>query len=157
LQERSDLDIAIAALQKRLGMPVGIPAQTQKAALNASTTPAGDIITYHGEFHGLSLTKATEQVLRRANRPLKTPQIVKALQSANFEMRAKSPRTNLYTTLKRSPMFVKVLPDTWDLAEKHPQLAALKKEQSAEKKAKKKKSSDKKPQTIPQKAERAVA
>lgn len=158
-QERSDLDIAIAALEKRLGRPASTAVAPSSAGA-ATTTPAGDIVTYHGEFHNLSLTKATEALLHRVNRPLKTPQIVKALQNASFAIKAKNPRTNLYTSLRRSPIFVKVLPDTWDLAEKHPQAAALKQEEKAKKPKARKNSSERKPkpQAVPKaEQERAVA
>lgn len=158
IQERNDLDVAISALQKRLGRSVNVPAIAASGSAPAAA-PSGDVVTYHGEFHNLSLTKATQQLLQRVGRPLKTPQILKALQAASYEMKAKSPRTNLYSTLKRSPMFVKVLPDTWDLAERQPQAAALKKEEiEKSKKSKSKNSGGKKPQAVPKAEQRqAVA
>jgi len=154
-QERNDLDIAIAALQKRLGRAVNTPAMAASSAA-PKMGPSSEIVTYHGEFHNLSLTKATEQLLKRVGRPLNTPQILKALQNASFEMKAKSPRTNLYTTLKRSPMFVKVLPDTWDLADRHPQAAALKQEERAKKHNPKQEKSERKPQSVAKAQERAA-
>ena len=149
IQERNDLDVAISALQKRLGRQVNTPAIAASGAAAASA-PAGEVVTYHGEFHSLPLTKATEQLLHRVGRPLKTPQILKALQSASFEIRSKTPRSSLYTTLKRSPLFVKVLPDTWDLAERHPQAAERKREETAKaRKSKARKgSNDRKPLAV---------
>ena len=156
MQERSDLDVAIAALQKRLGREINTPAIAASGATLPSG-PVGEIVTYHGEFHNLSLPKATEQLLRRVGRPLKTPQILKALQNASYEIKSKQPRSTLYTTLKRSPAVVKVLPDTWDLAEKHPQAAALKKEQKQQKRKPKAEKADRKPQTVAKAEERTAA
>jgi hypothetical protein len=128
LQERLDLDAAIRALQKRLGQPVS---SSPSASNGGFTTPGparpvGEPVVYRGEFYGLSATKAAQKLLKRVNRPLKTPEIFEAFQKAGFEMKAKTPRSNIYTALSRSKDFVRVLPDTWGLAEWHPEIAAAK-------------------------------
>ncbi len=136
LQERADLDAAIAALQKRLGRPVTATVALPLGASGGPGQPVGETVVYRGEFFNLSVTKAAEKLLRRVGRPLKTPEILDAFERAGYEMKAKAPRANIYTALARSKNFVKVLPDTWALAEWHPEAAAFKEEAAKAKKPK---------------------
>jgi hypothetical protein len=125
LQERAELDSVIAALQKRLGKPASdistIP--TAKPLLN--TTDAVSVV-YRGAFFNLSVTKAAQKLLKTIGRPLKTPEILSAFLQAGYEMKGENARSGIYTALARSKDFVKVLPDTWDLAERHPEAAEQK-------------------------------
>jgi hypothetical protein len=123
MEQRSQIDQAIAALQAVL-TGVGIPAtaSTSSAGGRGAAT-AGEIGVNRGEFYGLSLTKAAERIVRRANRPMKTEEILAALRRAEFPMSDKHPVANVYTSLKRSKDFLKVLPNTWALAEWHPDAA----------------------------------
>ncbi len=141
LQERAELDAAISALQKRIGKPAAsseAPAQ-QTVRMPIGAPHSGEPIVYRGEFFNLSITKAAEKLLKRAGRPLKTPEILACLQRAGFEIKAKLPRPTIYTSLNRSKDFVKVLPDTWDLSERHPEAAAKKEQEKAQQKSSKSK------------------
>ncbi len=139
LQERAELDAAIAALQKRIGKPVTSGAPQQQDARTVALVPqAGETVVYRGEFFNLSVTKAAEKLLKRAGKPLRTPEILAAFQRAGFEIKAKSPRPTIYTSLSRSRDFVKVLPDTWDLSERHPEAAAQKEQEMSKQKSSKK-------------------
>jgi hypothetical protein len=140
LQERAELDSVIAALQKRLGKPMtaasSIP-PAQMAPGGGGATP--ESVVYRGAFFNLSVTKATERLLKTYGRPLKTPEILSAFEQAEFEIKGKHKRAAVYTALLRSPDFVKVLPDTWDLAARHPEAAEKKAQERAAKKNKAKK------------------
>jgi hypothetical protein len=133
LTERTELDNLITALQKRMGKPAGesklaIPATPMSAGVNAAS------VVYRGAFLNLSVTKAAEKLLKTFGRPLKTPEILRALQEAEFEkVKGDNARSIIYTALLRSKDFVKVLPDTWDLAERHPEAAQKKMEELASK------------------------
>lgn len=143
LQERAELDAAISALQKRIGKPAAESTAPLQQSVRMPIGPphSGEPIVYRGEFFGLSITKAAEKLLKRAGRPLKTPEILACLQRAGFEIKAKLPRPTIYTSLNRSRDFVKVLPDTWGLSEHHPEAAAQKEaEQKTSKASKKRKS-----------------
>jgi hypothetical protein len=145
LQERAELDAAITALQKRIGKPpvignapLGSP-PIQRVEMNVT----GEPVVYRGEFFNLSVTKAAEKLLKRVGRPMKTPEIMNGLQRAGYELNAKHPRPMIYTSLHRSRDFVKVLADTWDLAERHPEAAAQKAEHQTSKATKKRKANAK--------------
>jgi hypothetical protein len=126
LQERAELDSVIAGLQKRMGKTstessLPIPAKPISAGTSAAS------VVYRGAFFNLSVTKAAEKLLRTFGRPLKTPEILFAFQQAEYEMaKGENARSGIYTALARSKDFVKVLPDTWDLAERHPEAAEKK-------------------------------
>jgi hypothetical protein len=138
LQERAELDSVIAALQKRIGKPVNNSTSSIPAAqplASGATSPLS--VVYRGTFFNLSVTKAAEKLLRTFGRPLKTPEILSAFQQAEYEMaKGENARSVIYTALARSKDFVKVLPDTWDLAERYPEAAAKKAEELAAKTAK---------------------
>lgn len=131
-QERIEIDNLIAGLQKRLGMVVTSPTSPNGPA---SLSGGSNVEFYRGEFFNLSITKAAEKVLRRSGIPLKTPQIMDAFESAGYEVKGKTPRASIYTGLARSRTFVKVLPDTWDLSERHPEAAAQKEQELQQTKA----------------------
>lgn len=141
LQERAELDNLITALQKRMGKPVS----ESKLAISARPVGIGvdpSSVVYRGAFFNLSVTKAAEKLLKTYGRPLKTPEILRALQEAEYEKaKGENARSIIYTALFRSRDFVKVLPDTWDLAERHPEAAAKKAEDMAAKTAKPKRGS----------------
>jgi hypothetical protein len=139
LQERAELDSVIAALQKRLGKPVTAASSIPAAQLAPGSGATPESVVYRGAFFNLSVTKATEKLLKTYGRPLKTPEILSAFQQAEFEIKGKHKRAAVYTALLRSPDFVKVLPDTWDLAERHPEAAEKKAQERAAKKNKPKK------------------
>lgn len=126
LQERIDLDAVIRALQKRLGRPVtSTPSSANETSgTTAATQPMSEAIVYRGDFYGLSVPKAAQKLLKRVGRPLKTPEIFDAFVKAEYQMKGKAPRSNIYTALVRSKDFVRILPDTWALAEWHPEIAA---------------------------------
>jgi hypothetical protein len=136
LQERAELDSVIGALQKRIGKPAANPTTTippAKTLLNTTGVSASSVV-YRGAFFGLSVTKAAEKLLKTFGRPLKTPEILTAFQQAEYEMaKGGNARSAIYTALARSKDFVKVLPDTWDLAERHPQAAERKAQELAAK------------------------
>jgi hypothetical protein len=128
LQERAELDSVIAALQKRLGKPVTSdnlipPAKPLRSATGAVSA---DSVVYRGAFFNLSVPKAAQKLLKITGRPLKTPEILSAFLQAGYEMKGDNARSGIYTALARSKDFVKVLPDTWDLAERHPEAAEQK-------------------------------
>ncbi|MGB2591667.1 MAG: hypothetical protein WAJ96_13530 [Candidatus Acidiferrum sp.] len=139
LQERAELDSVIAALQRRLGKPIVASTVPPAKSLLGTSGATPDSVVYRGAFFNLSVTKATEKLLKTYGRPLKTPEILSAFQQAEFEIKGKHKRAAIYTALLRSPDFVKVLPDTWDLAERHPEAAEKKAQERAAKKNKAKK------------------
>jgi hypothetical protein len=137
LQERAELDAVIATLQKRVGKPVTTSTSPIPAAQPLASGAAALSVVYRGTFFNLSVTKAAEKLLRTYGRPLKTPEILVAFQQAEYEMaKGENARSAIYTALARSKDFVKVLPDTWDLAERYPEAAAKKAEALAAKTAK---------------------
>jgi hypothetical protein len=142
LRERDELDGIIFGLQKRLGIAQAAstsPIPPAKSLRGTSAFPA-DSVVYRGVFFNLSVTKAAEKLLKTVGRPLKTPEILSAFQQAEYEnAKGENARSALYTSLSRSKDFVKVLPDTWDVAEKHPEAAEKKLEEMAAKANKKKK------------------
>ncbi len=143
LQERAEIDAAIAVLQQRIGRngtsDVSLPSTPLAKSKDASHSV--DAVIYRGEFFNLSITKAAEKLIKRAGRPLKTPEILAAFEKAGYTIKSKLPRPSIYTSLNRSRDFVKVLPDTWDLAAKHPEAAAQKEGELAAKAAAKAKRS----------------
>jgi hypothetical protein len=139
LQERAELDSVIAALQKRIGKPAAnVPSPLPAGKLHDATgAVSASSVVYRGAFFNLSITKATEKLLKTYGRPLKTPEILAALEQAEYEgAKGKNARSGIYTALVRSKDFVKVLPDTWDLAERHPEAAEKKMQEMAAKAAK---------------------
>ena len=137
LQERADLDTVIAGLQKRLGKAsVDVTASTHSGLLTATARPLASASVYRGDFFNLSVTAAAEKLLKRVGRQLKTPEILSALKQAEFEIKSKTPRATIYTSLRRSKDFVKVAPDTWDLSERHPDAARTKEQERQAKAAK---------------------
>jgi hypothetical protein len=138
LQERDELDGVIAGLQKRLGkfVPDSIsPIPPAKALYNPASIATG--VVYRGAFFNLSVTKAAEKLLKTYGKPLKTPEILAAFLQAEYEgAKGENARSGIYTALARSKDFVKVLPDTWDLAERHPEAAEKKTQELAAKKSK---------------------
>ena len=126
LQERDELDKVIEALRKRVGKGSQAAPSREESALRRTSE---DAPVYRGEFFGLSVTQAAVKLLKRVGIPQKTPQILDALRRAQYEIKSKTQRASVYTSLKRSKDFVKVAPDTWDLSERHPEAAQLKKDQ----------------------------
>jgi hypothetical protein len=154
LQERAELDSLIAGLQKRLGKSVTVAA----TGLSMNISEAGGTKpVYRGAFFNLSITKAAEKVLKSSGIPLKTPQIMEIFDQAGYVVKGKTPRASIYTALARSKDFVKVLPDTWDLSERHPEAAAQKEQELRDTKAggKRKRRAVRKPKVaaVPEKAE----
>lgn len=130
LQERAELDMTIAALQKRVGKPVASAGTTvQSNPAIPSSRPMSEAPVYRGDFFNLSITEAVQKLLRRVGRQLKTPEILGALLQAEFRIKSKTPRATVYTSLRRSRDFVKVAPDTWDLSERHPEAAQMKEQE----------------------------
>jgi hypothetical protein len=129
IQERAELDSVIAALQKRLGKPAEAGGQNR-----GQSTVSAESLVYRGAYFGLAVTKAAEKLLKAYGRPLKTPEFVAAFKSAEYDkVKGDNARAIVYTALLRSRDFVKVLPDTWDLAERHPQAAEKKLQELAAK------------------------
>jgi HB1, ASXL, restriction endonuclease HTH domain len=136
LQERAELDILIAAMQKRLGKPAMVPLSGLLIGGGPESSSASKPV-YRGEFFNLSVTKAAEKALKRSGRPLKTPELLQIFEQAGYVVKGKTPRASVYTALARSRDFVKVLPDTWDLSERHPEAAAQKEQELREARASK--------------------
>lgn len=117
-EERARIDQAITALEAVSGRVPG----SGGVPIGASGV-GGEIVTHPGEFHQHSLTQAADKILRRGARPMKTNEILAALQRAEFETGSKSPIQSLYTALARHKGFLKVRPNTWALAEWFPNAA----------------------------------
>ena len=122
-EERARIDQAIAALEAVSGHVPGSGGVTIGSGGGGATDARGEIVTHPGEFHQHSLTQATDKILRRGARPMKTNEILAALQRAEFEMGSKSPSQSVYTALARHKGFLKVRPNTWALAEWFPNAA----------------------------------
>lgn len=119
LEERSVLDQAIAGLERRLGKSTGTASPA--TAIGKKPVPtSGEIVAHPGEFHQHSLPEAAEKILHRAGRPVKTNEIVSALQRAEFSSKSKTLAQSVYTSLARNPTFEKVRPNTWGLREWYP-------------------------------------
>lgn len=121
LEERAEIDQAIAALQRRLGRSVASSATA--SGTSGGSMPlsgCGEIVAHPGEFHQHSITQAADKILRRAGRPVKTSEILAALQRAEFETASRNPSQSLYTALARHKGFLRVRPNTWALAEWFP-------------------------------------
>lgn len=146
LAERADLDVAIAALQKRVGKKGASGESTLSDQMTAGPSNVSATV-YRGDFFNLSITKAAEKLLKRVGRALKTSEIQAAFEKAGYEIKSKSVRPTIYTSLNRSKDFVKVLPDTWDLAARHPEAAEQKLQELSGARTKKAKKSGKKPKT----------
>jgi hypothetical protein len=152
-EERARIDQAIAALEAVSGRAPGSTAAT--GPMGASSIDGrGDIITHPGEFHSHSLTEAADKILRRAGRPVKTNELVAALQRAEFETKSKAFGQSLYTGLARHKGFVKVRPNTWGLSEWFPK-AAPKTDEGDGRKRRKKTRRSVSPKLVTKKAEKA--
>jgi hypothetical protein len=106
-------DPAIAALEILLN----------GGAINRIESPAvegAEVQIKIGEFHGMPTTSATKVILQRANRPLRTDDIVRHIEKSGRKLEAANPAGNIYSSLKRNPDFELVAPNTWGLAEWYP-------------------------------------
>ena len=105
-------DPAIAALEALLNGGV--------TKTESMTADGGEIQIKIGEFHGMPTTSATKVILQRANRPLRTDDIVRYIEKSGRKLEAANPAGNIYSSLKRNPDFELVAPNTWGLAEWYP-------------------------------------
>jgi hypothetical protein len=126
-KKREQIDRAIEALEA-VSSFVDLPSSSISAAVgvaeskssaNAKSVDAGELMKmiYQGQFFGKSQTQAAKELLNLIKRPLKTPVLSEALIKSGMKVVS----TSLYTTFKRSPDFVLVLPNTWGLKEWYPE------------------------------------
>jgi hypothetical protein len=120
-QERDELNVLIAGLQKRLGI---VPEQTE-ATNGTNLSPRVSISVDSipvGFFHNLSQADAAEKLLRlNSSHALKTAEILDAFRKSGMQITSKNALTILYTTLKRSPKFQRVAGKAWGLTDWYPE------------------------------------
>jgi len=121
-RERTELDILISGLEKRLGIV------SESAAGTDGLSPASPRITVSvdsipvGFFHNLSQADAAEKLLRlNKGFALKTSEILTAFRKSGMHLNPKNSLPILYTTLKRSPKFQRVAGQAWGLTEWYPE------------------------------------
>ena len=126
MNSRQELDIVIAYLSRRLGVAVAEavlpPAPSGPPASDPSVPAPGDPSTSVavGEFIGMSGPKAAAVVLKRmGRRPLKTPDIFRAIQKGGVN-NIKDPPT-LWRSLVRDKKFTRVGKGLWGLSVWYPQ------------------------------------
>lgn len=122
-EERARIDQAIAALEAVSGRTSSSGASMVAPGQMSTASGGGEVMAHPGEFHQHSLTQAADKILRRGARPMKTNEILAALQRAEFVTGSKAPSQSLYTALARHKGFLKVRPNTWALAEWFPNAA----------------------------------
>jgi hypothetical protein len=119
--ERSELDMLIRGLEKRLGVVQGgSDGEISQSNLPRVTVSLDSIPV--GFFHNLSQAAAAEKLLRmNEGHPLTTNEIMDAFRKSGMDASGKNALTILYTALKRSPRFERVAGKAWGLAEWYPQ------------------------------------
>jgi hypothetical protein len=119
--ERSELDVLIQGLEKRLGIVAQPQESNSSMASSPRVTVSLDSIPV-GFFHNLSQVAATEKLLRMSSgHPLTTNEILDAFRKSGMAITAKHAVTGLYTSLKRNPRFERVAGQAWGLAEWYPE------------------------------------
>lgn len=122
--EREELDVVIAALERRLGITSarnGEAANQEAATPKARVTVSLDSIPV-GFFHNMSQADATEKLLRlNPGQPLVTTDILSAFRKSGMQLNPKNSTTILYTTLKRNPKFERVAGKAWGLSDWYPE------------------------------------
>lgn len=120
-RERTELDVLISGLEKRLGIVQqasetdGVPSPSPKVTVSLDSIPVGF-------FHNLSQAAAAEKLLRmNPGHPLSTNEILEAFRKSGMEINPKNAVTVLYTALKRSSKFERVAGKAWGLAEWYPE------------------------------------
>jgi hypothetical protein len=119
--ERTELDVLIQGLEKRLGVVAPTTESNSSIANLPRVTVSLDSIPV-GFFHNLSQVAATDKLLRmNPGHPLTTTEILAAFRKSGMEMTSKNAATILYTSLKRNPKFERVAGSAWGLSEWYPQ------------------------------------
>jgi hypothetical protein len=147
-KRREQIDRAIEALEavsSFVDLPSGsisaaVGIAESKSSANAKAVDASDLmkLIYEGQFFNKSQTQAAKELLNLVKRPLKTPVLSEALTKSGMKVYTPS----LYTTFKRSPDFVLVLPNTWGLKEWYPGgIKSSKPEKKSKRRERKKKTS----------------
>lgn len=132
-QERTELDMLIQALEKRLGespaqsvsgsdgqkesttKKIPVPGRTRDAALGS------DALTI-GFFHNLSQAAAAEKLMKlNPNHALTTGQILDSFRASGMPLNPNNAVQILYTALKRNPKFERVGNKAWGLREWYPE------------------------------------
>jgi len=124
MNARQELDVVIGYLSRRLGVDVVVDVLPPAPAppVDHSAPAAGDPLTSVavGEFIGLSGPKAAAIVLKRmGRRPLKTPEIFRAIQKGGVNNIKDAP--TLWRSLVRDKQFARVGKGLWGLATWYPQ------------------------------------
>ena len=119
--ERSELDLLIRGLEKRLGVAPQPTEGTSDQALTPKITVSLDNIPV-GFFHNLSQAASAEKLLRmNPGHPLTTNEIMEAFRKGGMDAPSKNAITILYTALKRSPKFERVAGKAWGMADWYPE------------------------------------
>jgi hypothetical protein len=119
--ERTELDVLIQGLEKRLGVVAQSPDSNLSTANLPRVTVSLDSIPV-GFFHNLSQVSAAEKLLRmNPGHPLTTTEILEAFRKSGIEPTSKNAATILYTSLKRNQKFERVAGSAWGLTDWYPQ------------------------------------
>ena len=130
--ERSELEVLIQGLEKRLGVVPQNKESNSSIASSPRVTVSIDSIPV-GFFHNLSQVAATEKLLQMSyGHPLSTHEILDAFRKSGMEVNAKHATTALYTALNRSPKFERVAGKAWGLSEWYPEKRRKKEDKTEE-------------------------
>jgi hypothetical protein len=119
-RDRSELDVLIAGIEKRLGIS---PNRAEKDAGETSHQPVPTVKVTIGDiplgfFHNLSQPAAAEKLLRlNPGQPLSSQEMLDAFRKSGLHLNPKNAATILYTALKRNPKFERVAGKAWGLTE----------------------------------------
>lgn len=120
-KERDELNFAIQALERRLGI-TGTETERTVDEIDEQQVFSGSGVIPIGFFHNLSQAAAAEKLLKmNPNQALTTAQILEAFRNSGMNVNPKNALTILYTALKRSPKFERVGSKAWGLKEWYPE------------------------------------
>ncbi len=108
-------------IRSKLGLPIEEKAKEVPSipiGVHAGTLP----IFRKGDFFGLSQAEAGYRVLEMAGGSLTTDELLKVLTESGYSVGGEDPRRTLYSSLCRSRKLVLVAENTFDLAERRPQV-----------------------------------
>ena len=119
-KERDELNIAIQALERRMGIVSAQPEGENASQTSPRVTVSLESIPV-GFFHNLSQAAAAEKLLAmNPGHPLTTNEVIEAFRKSGMPT-GRNAVTILYTALKRSPKFERVAGKAWGLSEWYPE------------------------------------
>lgn len=124
-KERDEINMLIAAVEKRLGVTQAAGVETENQPANGSSKPKVKVSISEvptGFFHNLSQAKAAEKLLGLSpGQPLTTQEMIDVFRRSGMTLNPKNAATILYTALTRNERFERVAGKAWGLAEWYPE------------------------------------